>query len=100
MSNSVFKNEGISVAYFSTSACNVCKVLRPKIEKILKDDFPKVSFHFIDSEKLPEIAAKNMVFSAPVIIVFAEGKETLRYARNLSLDDFKRDLHRLSDLIN
>jgi len=97
MSNSeVFNNEGISVAYFSTLACNVCKVLRPKIENILKNDFPKVSFHFVDSGNSPEIAAKHMVFSAPVIIVFADGKETRRYARNLSLDDFVRDVERLS----
>lgn len=100
MSNSaVFNNEGISVAYFSTAACNVCKVLRPKIENILKSDFPKVSFHFVDLEKSPEIAAKHMVFSAPVIIVFADGKETKRYARNMSLDEFVRDLERLSNLI-
>ena len=95
MSNSVFKDEGVSVAYFSTAACNVCKVLRPKIENILESDFPEVSFHFIDSEQSPDIAAKHMVFSAPVIIVFADGKETKRYARNLSLDEFVRDMERL-----
>ena len=95
MSHSVFKNEGISVAYFSTEACNVCKVLRPKIESILESDFPVVSFHFIDSEQSPDIAAKHMIFSAPVIIVFADGKETKRYARNLSLDEFMRDMERL-----
>lgn len=95
MLNSVFKNEGISVAYFSTAACNVCKVLRPKIENILKSDFPKVSFHFIDSELSPDIAAEHMVFSAPVVIIFAEGKETKRYAKNLSLDEFVNDLKRL-----
>lgn len=79
------------VAYFSTPTCNVCKVLRPKVEEMVRDT-GGLTFVYVDSERHPAAAGQHMVFAVPTIILFLEGREMRRYSRNLSLDDLARSL--------
>ena len=58
------------LAYFSTEMCNVCKVLKPKVASLIRDEFPKIKVIYIQSDKLPEVAAQNRVFAAPTLLVF------------------------------
>lgn len=74
------------LAYFSTPQCNVCKVLRPKVEDLLRE-YPAVDFLYVDSALHPEVAGQHLVFVAPTIILFMDGREIRRYSRNLALED-------------
>jgi thioredoxin-like negative regulator of GroEL len=84
--NSLLKDEVGVILYFSTKTCNVCKVLKPKIEEKFKDNFPDIKMEHIDCEKYPEISANYSVFSVPTILVFLQGKEFVREGRNVSVD--------------
>ena len=79
------------VVYFSTPTCNVCKVLRPKVEGLVRE-YPGVEFLYVDSSSAPAVAGQHVVFAVPTIVLFMEGRELRRFSRNLSLDDFERTL--------
>ena len=91
-------NESVLV-YFSTKACNVCKVLRPKIEELLKDEFPKMIFHYVDCEDEMEIAAQYSVFAVPSILVFFDGRESIRKSRNIGMNQLAQEIERIYNMI-
>ena len=82
------------LVYFSTDICNVCKTLRPKVESLIEEEFPLIKAVYVNSEKHPEIAGQHRVFTAPVIIVIFEGRETIRKNRNTGLNELRQELQR------
>ncbi len=74
--------------YFTTTDCNVCKNLKPKVKEVLSTQFPRISFYEIDCQQQPEVAGQFGVFTIPAVICFFEGKETIRLARHFSLSEF------------
>ncbi len=82
------------LGYFSTEACNVCKVLKPKVEELIQAEFPKIRLIYIKSDILPEVAAKNQVFAAPTILVFFEGREYIRKSRNIGIGELQKEIER------
>ena len=94
------KVEEIAVlAYFSTDACNVCKVLKPKVEKLIEIEFPKIKLAYIRSDVLPEVAAQNQVFAAPTILIFFEGREYVRKSRNIGIIELQKEISRSYSMI-
>jgi thioredoxin 1 len=91
-------NEAV-VAYFSTKDCNVCKILKPKIVNLFATDFPKVQFVYVNVNNLKELAAQNSVFSVPTILLYVEGRETLRNSRNINLDEFRDTVNRIYKML-
>jgi thioredoxin-like negative regulator of GroEL len=89
----------VVIAYFSTEQCNVCKVLRPKVEQ-LTNQYDAVDFIYINTEEKPEIAGQYTVFSVPTIIIFTEGRESRRLSRSFSIDEIKDYLERLLQLLS
>lgn len=86
-------NEG-TVTYFSTPACNVCKILKPKLLKLLSDKFPKMRFAYINIEDARELAAQNQIFAAPTILFHLDGREFIRKSRNVNLNVLSEELFR------
>lgn len=82
---------GMMLVYFSTPQCNVCKVLRPKVEALL-EEYPAVEFLYVDSTAHPEVSGQHLVFAAPTIALFMDGREVRRYSRNLAMEDLDRAL--------
>ncbi len=83
------------LVYFSTTQCNVCKVLRPKVEELLQE-YPGVEFLYVDSASHPEVSGQHLVFAAPTIILFMDGREMRRYSRSLAMHDLQRDLEMMT----
>jgi len=78
------KEDGV-LLYFTGPNCNVCHSLKPKIEELFKEEFPKIKRFFIDVSQNKEIAVNFSVFSVPTILVFLGGKEFAREGRATSL---------------
>ena len=83
------------LAYFSTTECSVCKVLKPKVIHLVEEFFPKMLPVYIEMNNSPMLAAQNRVFTAPTIIVFFAGKEYIRKTRSFSLDELKTEIERI-----
>ncbi|MEI8114754.1 MAG: thioredoxin family protein [Bacteroidia bacterium] len=86
-------NDAVLV-YFSTEICSVCQVLKPKVIEMVSASFPKMKMVFVESNKLPELAAQNRVFAAPTIVIFFTGRETIRKSRAFGVDELKSEIQR------
>ena len=81
----------VLVVYFSYPTCNVCRVLRPKVEEMLQY-YPEIDFLYIDIHRNPVIAGQHLVFAAPTIIIFLSGKEMKRLSRFISITELQNYL--------
>lgn len=88
------EKEPALLAYFSTEACNVCKVLKPKVDELIQTEFPKIKLVYIKSDKLPEVAAQNQVFAAPTLIIYFDGREYIRKSRNIGIGELQNEIAR------
>ena len=87
------------LVYFSGENCSVCKVLKPKIEDEIKENFPKMKICEVQTDLYKELTAYFMVFSLPTILVYFDKKEFKRYGRNISIPIFIEELKRPYNLI-
>ncbi|WP_141769963.1 thioredoxin family protein [Bacillus massilinigeriensis] len=51
----------------------------------------------VDIEKVPEMAGFLMAFTAPVLVLYVDGKEALREARFVPVEKLRNSLHRIYD---
>lgn len=91
---SVLKEEGAVLAYYSTVACNVCKVLKPKVDEYFTANFPRMHLCYIDSEQTPDIAAQQRVLVAPTVVIYFEGREFFRFSRAFGLEEMAGKVER------
>lgn len=80
--------------YFSKPGCGVCSALRPKIESLVRT-LPRVHALSIDVEAMPRAAGRFSIFTLPAFLMFVDGKETIREARYMSIDQLAERLQRL-----
>jgi thioredoxin 1 len=85
--------------YLSTPECNVCKVLKPKVIEMIESDFPGMNFCYVDLNEAKEISGQLSVFSVPTILVYFEGKETIRASRNMHLEELREQIERYCKMI-
>jgi thioredoxin 1 len=78
-------SETFVLIYFSGHNCSVCQAIQPKVEHMVGEFFPEVSFVEVDTENDPELSARFFVFTVPVILFYIEGREYLRVVRNIDL---------------
>lgn len=97
--NRLKQNEPALLGYFSTDTCNVCKVLKPKVEDLIQEEFPQVKLAYVKSDVLPDVAGQHQVFAAPTILIFFEGRETIRKSRNIGIDELRREIDRPYSII-
>lgn len=70
----------LAFLYITMPNCSVCHGLQPQIEKMLAT-YPKIKSRTIDASVVTEIAGKFSIFTAPVLLLFVQGKEYIREAR-------------------
>jgi len=96
----IFTNSGnMKMLYLSRPDCGVCIALIPKIEEMI-EEFPDMEARYVDLDELPEAAGKFSIFTIPGILVFIQGKETIRKARYVSIDELHGEIMRYNKLLN
>ncbi|WP_207696490.1 hypothetical protein DOK67_0001412 [Enterococcus sp. DIV0212c] len=63
--------------YVSQEDCSVCHALRPKLVELLKK-YPKIELREVEADQVKAISAEYLIFSAPTLLFFVDGKEYLR----------------------
>ena len=91
--NETIEKNDFVLGYFTTTSCSVCKDLLPKVENMLQK-FPPIVGLKGEADVEKRIAGEFSVFSVPTIILFIEGKETLRYARNVWIEELTEKIER------
>ena len=90
-------NNNMTIVYFGSSTCGVCGALKPKIEELLIK-YPKIKAVQVDVEKSQKIAATYYIFTIPGILLFIDGKEAIREARFISIQDLENKISRYYNL--
>lgn len=89
----VEQNEAAAV-YFAGADCGVCHVLEPKIKALLSESYPRIAMARVATDQAQELAAQQSIFAVPTLLIFFDGRESFRYARNFSLGEVERDIAR------
>ena len=87
------------LVYFSTNSCSVGEAFEPKVKSLVSSKFPKLKLYNIDLNFSPKLAAEHNAFVEPTVLVFFEGKETIRKSRNISIYELEEAIKRPYQLI-
>lgn len=79
--------------FVKTNHCSVCDGLLPQVEA-LQADYP-MPFYIVNAADSPEIAGQLSLFTAPVVLLFSEGREYARFARFVQINELKRRMREL-----
>lgn len=80
-----------SLLFIKTANCGVCDVTYARTIELLKQ-YPQVKSMVVSMERIPNISGEFLVFTAPAILLFMDGKEVFRQARFVSFDELERVL--------
>jgi thioredoxin-like negative regulator of GroEL len=95
----LIQEEKAVLLYFSSDSCSVCKVLKPKVRELLTSKFPLMALRYVNTELSPMIAGQYRVFTIPTLLIYFEGREQLRYSRNISISQLEESLSRPYSLV-
>lgn len=88
------QQEDAILLYCSTPTCGVCKSLKPKVEHLVQENFPRLAMVYVDIEAVPEARGQLSVFNIPAVLVFFKGKEYIREARNFGIMELGAKIER------
>ncbi len=95
----ILKTEVAALVYFYNNNCAPCISLRPKVEELINESFPKMKLVFVNSEKHIDITASYNVFSNPTLIIFFEGREYRRESKYISISQLSESIERPYNMI-
>jgi thioredoxin-like negative regulator of GroEL len=97
--NAVLEAKPLTLLYFSTPSCNVCKVLRPKVEQLLEEHAPW-HFQYVNTEEAMELAGQHLIFAVPTLVLMADGREITRLSRHFGMHELETPVRRYAQLFN
>ena len=81
----VIKNEEKFLLYIKSEGCSVCVADFPKVKEIAdKNNFTS---YYIQADEIPEAVGQLNLYSAPIVILFYDGKEIHRQARIIDFSE-------------
>lgn len=87
-------NNELAFLYVTQPNCSVCHGLLPQLEPILQD-YERIATAQIDATAVPEAAGQFSLFTAPVALLFVDGKEYIRKARFIPLEELESEMKRI-----
>lgn len=84
----------LTFLYISRADCGVCHAVKPQVQKML-EEFPEIQPVQVSADDVPEVAGEFTVFTVPALLLFAEGKEMVREARFVMMDDLHDKFERI-----
>lgn len=84
--------------FVKTDNCSVCEGLYPQVEAF-EQQF-SLPFYSANAARLPELAGHLLLFTAPVVLLFHEGKEIHRFARFVPVAELQQRLAELEEGLN
>ncbi|MFK3959663.1 thioredoxin family protein [Pseudalkalibacillus hwajinpoensis] len=85
--------------YLYGTNCSVCHALLPQVEEVL-EDFPQIIREKLNVHEIPEAAGAFSVFTIPVLLLYVEGKESIREARFVNIDSLRSSINRIVTMLD
>jgi thiol-disulfide isomerase/thioredoxin len=92
-------NEVAVLLYLSFPSCGVCKSIQPKVINLVRDHFPKMNMYYVDIDAVPEARGQLSVYTVPAVLVYFNGKETIREARNFGITELGAKIDRYYGMV-
>lgn len=92
--NEFIQNNKLALLYVTMPNCSVCHGLKPQIEELMKK-YPKIMIGEVDASNVEKVRGQFTIFTAPVLILFIDGKEYLREARIIHTELLDEKIERL-----
>ena len=92
------QSDAAVMVYFSGNDCGVCNLLKPKVQTLFNETFPKIKQVYISVEEFRKTAIQYNILTIPTLIVFFENKEFLRKSRHIALSEVEVELTRIYSL--
>lgn len=90
----IVKDQEPFLLFVKTNNCSVCESLLPQIEPLIHDfTFP---FYLVNAAEIPEMAGQLSLFTAPVILLYKDGKEYTRFARFIQMKELIKRMEELT----
>lgn len=87
-------NTKLSLIYVSKTNCSICHALLPQVQKLMQK-YPRMELGQINVDTVREVAGQWSLFTAPVLLLFLDGKEISRDARIVHMDLFEQKLDKI-----
>lgn len=85
------------LVYLSRPDCSVCTALKPAVSAMI-DDVPEAESWYVDLDRFPEAAGTYSIFAVPGILLFVDGRESIREARFVHTEELGGRIARLREL--
>lgn len=95
MTKAEIDNYSSILILISTERCSVCVALDQRLKPWIQSSFPDLAYRKIKLEDFPMLRGELMVFTAPVLLLFQNGKEVIRKAGVFSLEQTLEEISRL-----
>jgi len=93
--NEISKEQPQLLLFVKTDHCSVCEGLYPQVDTLAADyPFP---FYRVNVAQVPEMAGQLSLFTAPVVLLYDEGKELARFARFVPMEQLTRRMQELAE---
>lgn len=80
---------------FGGPHCGVCQAIKPQLEKLASDEFPKLETAYIDcQEAAAPVCAARSIFSLPVVQLWFGGQRFAEFARVFAIGEVRSALER------
>ena len=90
--------DGLSILEIASSSCAPCVSIKRKIEEWAAG-YPAIHTAYAEIEEIPEITGQLQIFTAPAVLVFADGKRCMEQAGYFSMDEVFRQIERYIELM-
>ncbi len=94
----LLETSDIVLFQFGTETCMPCGAIKQRIDEWNKE-YPQVQSRYVPLDEFPELGAEYGIFSAPTILVFVQGKVTIRESGCFSLDEILQRTERYIQLL-
>ncbi|SFC25375.1 Thioredoxin [Alkalibacterium subtropicum] len=92
------KENDVALLYLYGEHCSVCHAVLPQIKPIV-ESYPEIRPLQADVQNLPEIAGEYTVFTIPVVLLFVDGREVMRFARFIEKNKLNEQLEKITSAL-
>jgi thioredoxin-like negative regulator of GroEL len=96
---SLLKAKPALMVYFFQEKCGVCTGLFPKVQEMVKAEFPEMELLVLEAVQHRELAAQLRMMAVPGILVYFDGKEFFRANGLIGLGELRDKIERYYNLM-